>query len=190
MNQPRMIDVLRRIVGSDGIIAEPEQLMTYETDGLTSYRQVPMAGVLPETTEQVSDVLHCCHEQGIPFVPRGSGTGLSGGTLPVEGSVVVSTATMQRILTVDLPNRRAVVQPGVINLWVTQEVPRAATTSPPIPLASSSARSAATLPRTQAASIASSTALQSTSSSAGRSSWPVARSSTSAASRSTRPVTI
>jgi glycolate oxidase len=122
MPRPQLIQRLRGIVGPHHVIHQAEQLLTYETDGLTAYHQMPAVVVLPQTTDQVSQVLRFCYQNGIPFVPRGKGTGLSGGALPIEGSVVVSTECMRRILEVDLDNQRAVVEPGVINLWVTQAV--------------------------------------------------------------------
>jgi glycolate oxidase len=122
MDRGRLVESLRRIVGQHHVIHHPEQLLTYETDGLTAYRQMPEVVVRPGTTEQVSAVLRFCYRHGIPFVPRGQGTGLSGGALPVEGAVVVSTERMRRILELDLENQRGVVEPGVINLWVTERV--------------------------------------------------------------------
>jgi glycolate oxidase len=117
-----IVDELRGIVGAEGIIAERAALRTYESDGLTSYHETPELVVLPTTTAQVRGVVRVCHREGIPFVPRGSGTGLSGGALPVAGGVVISLARMREILEIDLPNQRIVVQPGVINLWITQRV--------------------------------------------------------------------
>ena len=122
MDTPRLAQQMRRIVGRQGVIAEREQLRTYECDGLTGYRVVPGLVVLPKTAEQVRAVVRLCHEQGVPFVARGSGTGLSGGALPVEEGVLIVLSRMRRILEVDIPNGRVVVEPGVINLWVTQEV--------------------------------------------------------------------
>lgn len=113
---------LRAIVGDDGVIEKYEQLRTYESDGLTSFRVTPALVVLPASTEEVQGVVRICSREHIPFVPRGSGTGLSGGALPIEGGVVISLARMNRILDVDLANQRVVLQPGVINLWVTQRV--------------------------------------------------------------------
>ncbi|HEV2461353.1 MAG TPA: FAD-binding protein, partial [Ktedonobacterales bacterium] len=122
MLAPRLVAEMRAVVGPDGVFSDDEQIRTYETDGLASYRQTPALVVLPTTTEQIQAVVHLCRRERIPFVPRGSGTGLSGGALPSPGSVVIGTARMRAILDVDLPNHRAVVQPGVINLWVTQRV--------------------------------------------------------------------
>jgi glycolate dehydrogenase FAD-linked subunit len=118
----RIIDELRAILGDDGVISEMAELRTYESDGLASYRATPGVVVLPTTTEQVRDVVRLCAREGIPFVPRGSGTGLSGGALPTPGCVLVALSRMRQILSVDLPNQRVVVQPGVINLQVTQQV--------------------------------------------------------------------
>src|SRR5258706_14314205 len=119
---PRVIAELRAIVGADGIFTERAQLRTYETDGLASWRQVPEVVVLPTSTRQVQGVVRVCHREHIPFVPRGSGTGLSGGALPVPGCVVIGLSRMRQILDVDPLNQRIVVQPDVINLWVTQRV--------------------------------------------------------------------
>jgi glycolate oxidase len=113
---------LREVLGPGGILTEHEQLRTYESDGLTSYAATPGLVALPETTAQAREVVRACAVAGIPFVARGSGTGLSGGALPAPGGVVISLARMRAILAVDLPNQRITVQPGVINLWVTQRV--------------------------------------------------------------------
>ena len=118
----RVIDELRAIVGARGLIYDPAQLRTYECDGLTNFRVVPSAVVLPTSTDEVQGVLQICHRERLPFVARGAGTGLSGGALPVEGGIVVSLQRLNRILDIDLPNQRAVVQPGVINAHVTQQV--------------------------------------------------------------------
>src|SRR4051812_32551652 len=96
--------------------------MTYESDALKNNRVVPMLVVLPTSTEQVAAVVRLCHREGIPVVPRGSGTGLSGGALPMRESVVVGLSRMRKILEVDLENARAIVQAGVLNLGVTQRV--------------------------------------------------------------------
>jgi glycolate oxidase len=119
---PRILQELRDVVGDRGLISSPEQLKTYECDGLTIFRVLPDAVLLPNSTEQVQGVVRVCHRAGIPFVARGSGTGLSGGALPIKNGVVISTARMNRILEVDLPNARMVVEPGVINLEVTERV--------------------------------------------------------------------
>ena len=113
---------IETIVGPQGLIERPEQLRVYEADGLVAFRQTPALVVLPASTEEVQGVVRLCHRYGVPFVPRGSGTGLSGGATPVPGSVVIGLNRMQRILEVDIPNQRVVVEPGVLNIWVTQRV--------------------------------------------------------------------
>jgi len=118
----RIFDELRAIVDGRGLISSPEELRTYECDGLTNFRVMPRAVLLPTSTEQVQAIVRICHREKIPFVARGSGTGLSGGALPVENGIVISLARMNRILEVDFPNARAVVEPGVINLDVTARI--------------------------------------------------------------------
>jgi glycolate oxidase len=120
-NEP-LAEKLRRIVGDRGLITGPEQLRTYECDGLTNFRVVPAVVVLPATAGQVQAVVRLCHENRVPFVARGAGTGLSGGALPVEGGIVISLSRLNRVLEVDIPNARVVVEPGVINAHVTQLV--------------------------------------------------------------------
>ncbi len=106
---------LRAIVGSDGLLVRDDELFVYECDGLTLEACRPTAVVLPETTAQVAAVVRACRAAGVPFVPRGAGTGLSGGAHPVPGSVVIECSRMKKILAVDAENRTAVVQPGVVN---------------------------------------------------------------------------
>ena len=118
----RILKQFRAIVGDRGVISSPEELHTYECDGLTNFRVMPLAVLLPTSTEEVQGIVRICHRERIPFVSRGSGTGLSGGALPVENGIVISLARMNRILEVDLPNARMVVQPGVINLDVTGRI--------------------------------------------------------------------
>lgn len=113
---------LETIVGANRVVRAREDLIAYECDGLTSYRQQPEIVVLPKTTEEVAAVVKICDRNSISFVARGSGTGLSGGALPVVNSVLIVTALMKQILELDLENQRVVVQPGVINNWVTQAV--------------------------------------------------------------------
>lgn len=109
-------------LGKDAVIRRKEELLVYECDGLTSYRQRPAVVVLPRTTEAVAAAVKICDRYNVPFVARGAGTGLSGGALPLEDSVLIVTAAMRDILSIDLDNQRVVVQPGVINNWVTQAV--------------------------------------------------------------------
>ncbi|XHX78934.1 MAG: glycolate oxidase subunit GlcD [Stenomitos frigidus ULC029] len=110
------------ILGKNGVVRKREELLVYECDGLTSYRNRPSVVVLPRTTEEVAAVVKVCDRHSIPFVARGSGTGLSGGALPTDDCVLIVTALMKRILDIDLENQRVIVQPGVINNWVTQAV--------------------------------------------------------------------
>jgi glycolate oxidase len=112
----------RSLLGPRAVISSPEELQTYECDALTNVRVAPRAVLLPTSTEQLQAILRICHRERIPFVARGSGTGLSGGALPVEDGIVISFSRMNRILEIDLPNARAVVEPGVINLDVTGRV--------------------------------------------------------------------
>ena len=113
---------LARLVAPSGIISDALRLKPYETDGLPAYRQTPLAVVLPETTQQVAAVLKYCHSQGVRVIPRGAGTSLSGGALPMADSVVVGLMRMNRILDVDYADRAATVQAGVTNIGITQAV--------------------------------------------------------------------
>ncbi len=113
---------LRRIVPGEGVIDDPEACRAYESDGLTAYRQLPLLVVLPETVEQVAEVLRYCRREGIKVVPRGAGTSLSGGALPLADAVLLGMARFNRILEIDYDNRCARVQPGVTNLAITQAV--------------------------------------------------------------------
>src|SRR5258707_13468411 len=114
--EKRFLDELPTVVDARGLISSPEELHTYECDGLTNFRVMPLAVLLPSNTQQVQAIVRVCHRERIPFVARGSGTGLSGGALPVENGVVISLRRTKRILEVDLPNARVIVAPGVINL--------------------------------------------------------------------------
>ncbi len=121
-NWKPIIKQFEAVVGKNGVVQRREELITYECDGLTSYRQRPAVVALPRTTEQVAELVKICDRHSIPFIARGSGTGLSGGALPIENCVLIVTSLMRQILSVDLENQRVVVQPGVINNWVTQTV--------------------------------------------------------------------
>ncbi len=114
-----LLSELRSVVGERGVLADPERLLVYESDGLTQYRFPPSAVILPRNAEEVSRVLAAIHGDGRPFVARGAGTGLSGGALAVDGAVVVATTRMNRILEVDPENRRARIEPGVVNTDLT-----------------------------------------------------------------------
>jgi glycolate oxidase len=116
------VSALRAIVPGEGVISDDAELGAFESDGLTAYRQRPMIAVLPETVDQVSAVLAYCHAQGLKVVPRGAGTSLSGGALPLADGIILGLSKFNRILDVDFENRCAVVQPGVTNLAVTAAV--------------------------------------------------------------------
>jgi glycolate oxidase len=120
-----VVAALRTIVPGEGVIANEREMKAYESDGLTAYRQVPMVVVLPDTTEQVSRVLRYCHDQGIRVVPRGAGTSLSGGALPLADGVLLGLGKFNRIREIDYDNRVVVAEPGVTNLAVTQAVEHA-----------------------------------------------------------------
>jgi len=118
----RILEELRAITDDRGLVSSPEELHTYECDGLVNFRVLPRAVLLPTSTEQVQSIVRICHRERIPFVARGSGTGLSGGATPVENGIVISLVRMKRILEVDFPNARVVVEPGVLNLDVTSRI--------------------------------------------------------------------
>ena len=113
---------LRAIVPGEGVIADEIALRAYESDGLSVYRQVPMAVVLPETVAQVSEIMKLCDKRQIKVVPRGAGTSLSGGALPLEDGIVLGLGKFNKILEIDYENRAVRVQPGVTNLGISQAV--------------------------------------------------------------------
>ncbi|HEV7414914.1 MAG TPA: FAD-binding protein, partial [Tianweitania sediminis] len=113
---------LRTIVPGEGVVEAPNEMRVFETDGLTAYRQLPLVVVLPETTQQVSRILRYCNERNIRVVPRGSGTSLSGGALPLADAVLLVMSRFNRILDIDYVNRCVIAQPGVTNLGISQAV--------------------------------------------------------------------
>jgi glycolate oxidase len=113
---------LRRIVSASSVVDSEVTLKAYESDGLTAYRTPPMLVVLPETVEQVSSILKFANDEGIKIVPRGAGTSLSGGALPLADGIVLGMAKFNKVLEIDFDNRCAVVQPGVTNLAITRAV--------------------------------------------------------------------
>ncbi len=121
-NRDSFLGALAAIVPADNLIADPVGLKTYECDALSAYRALPLAVVLPETVGEVSEVLKLCLEHGVKVVPRGSGTGLSGGALPLVDGILLGLGKFNRILEIDYPNRCVTVQPGVTNLAVSQAV--------------------------------------------------------------------
>src|SRR3990167_5543394 len=111
-----IVRALRKIVPGEGVVSEPAGLVPFESDGLSAYRQTPIAVVLPETTQQVSEILRWCQANGVKVVPRGPRTALSGGALPLADGVVLGLSKFNRVLEVDYANRCAVGQPGGTNL--------------------------------------------------------------------------
>ena len=117
-----LIDAFNKICGEGAVLCEPAALLAYECDALPHLRATPAVVVLPESAEQVQQVVRVCASAGIPFVARGHGTGLSGGALPVAGGVVIALSRLNRVLEIDIPNRRVTVEPGVTNLEITRQV--------------------------------------------------------------------
>jgi glycolate oxidase len=119
---PAVISRLQEICGREFVLTHQHELATYRSDGLLHYREVPAAAVLPGTAEQVRQVVQACFQAEVPWVARGSGTGLSGGALPVAEGVLIVLSRLRRILAIDLDNGRVVVEPGVTNVSVTRAV--------------------------------------------------------------------
>jgi glycolate oxidase len=116
---------LREIVPGEGVIDGEEELRAFDCDGLMAYKQLPLIVVLPETTKQVSDILKYCHANNVKIVPRGAGTGLSGGALPLADAITLGLGKFKKILDIDFENRCVVTQPGVTNLGITTAVEHA-----------------------------------------------------------------
>src|ERR1044072_9942619 len=117
-----IVRALSAIVPGEGVISTEREMRPYESDGLTAYRQLPFLVVLPETTEQVACVLRYCHEHGIRVVPRGAGTSLSGGALPLADGGLLGMGKFNRIRDIDFDNPVAVAEPGGTNLAISQAV--------------------------------------------------------------------
>ena len=120
--QALLVSALSPILAEDALLWQPEDTIPYECDGLAAYRKMPLAVALPETEDQVVRILKACHAMQIPIVPRGSGTGLSGGAMPIEQGLVLSLAKFKKITQIDPFTRTAVVQPGVRNLAISEAV--------------------------------------------------------------------
>src|SRR5437667_5267966 len=118
--KPALRRELEAIVGTSGVLSEPDELLVYESDGLTLFRALADFIVFPTSAEQVAAVVRLANREGIPFVARGAGTGLAGGCLPTEGGLVISMMRMNRVLEVDYDNQIAVVEPGLVNLHLSQ----------------------------------------------------------------------
>lgn len=117
-----IIHAMQSLVSGEGVIINEDALSAYDCDGLMAYKQLPLLVVLPETTEEVSKVLKYCHENNVKIVPRGAGTGLSGGALPLADAITLGLGKFNRVLEVDYENRCVVTQPGVTNLAITHAV--------------------------------------------------------------------
>ncbi|MFO1093152.1 MAG: FAD-binding oxidoreductase [Planctomycetaceae bacterium] len=141
---------LRRIAGNDGVIADADERLVYECDGYVVEKRMPDVVVFPTTTEHVVAVVQACNKHNVPFVPRGAGTSLAGGTLPVGGGVMICLTRMRQILEVNLRDRYAVVEPGLVNVHLTQRLKGTGYHYAPDPSSRGPARSAATSPRTPA----------------------------------------
>lgn len=118
----QLIADLRRIVGTNGVISSRDELLVYECDAFTMERNLPNVVVLPRNTDQVVAVVKRCAAANVPIIPRGAGTSLSGAVLPVEGGVMIALTRMNKIVSVDFENRRAVVEAGCVNAWITNAV--------------------------------------------------------------------
>ncbi len=117
-----LIERLRAIVGPEAVLTSASDLLVYECDGFTIDKNKPDVVVFPTSTEHVVQIVKACNELNVPFLPRGAGTSLAGGCLPVGGGVVIALTRMKRILEVNCRDRYAVVQPGVVNKWLTDHL--------------------------------------------------------------------
>lgn len=117
-----LVHAMQQIVGHKNVIHEPHRLHVFSCDGYVAKQSLPRAVVYPSNTEEVAAVVKWLHEHQVPFLPRGAGTGLSGGAIPLNGEVIVSLVKMRRLLSVDFENLRAVVQPGLVNLTLTKKI--------------------------------------------------------------------
>lgn len=115
-------DAIRDVVGPEALLTDPEKLMVYECDALTLEKKIPQAVVLPATVEEVAAVVRICAKYQLPIIPRGAGTSLSGAVLAVDGGITICLSRMQKVLDVDFENRRALVEAGCVNAWITRAV--------------------------------------------------------------------
>lgn len=120
--QSELARQLRALLGDAAVVDKPDELLVYECDAYTLEKSPPNAVVLPRTTEQVAQIVKVCAALNVPIIPRGAGTSLSGSLLAVTGGVVISLARMNRVLSVDFRNRRALVEAGCVNAWITNAV--------------------------------------------------------------------
>ena len=117
----QLVSELRAIVGDDAVIADEQELLVYECDAYTLQRNLPTAVVLPKTTDEVAAIVKLCNRLSLPIIPRGAGTSLSGGVLAVDGGVMIAVTRMNRVLKIDARNRRALVEAGCVNAWITRD---------------------------------------------------------------------
>ena len=121
MSQNDLINKLRSIVGKDAVLAEEQELVVYECDAYTLQKNLPTAVVLPQTTEEVVAIVKLCNRLKLPIIPRGAGTSLSGAVLAVDGGVMIAITRMNRVLNIDVRNRRALTEAGCVNAWITRD---------------------------------------------------------------------
>ena len=121
-NKDKIVSDMGSIINPKNVLSHPDELRPFETDGLTAYRKMPLAVAMPETVEEVSKILKYCNENKIKVVPRGAGTGLSGGSMPLEDCVLMAMGKFNKVLEIDYENRCVVTQPCVTNLAITHAV--------------------------------------------------------------------
>ena len=121
-NKNSIVKNLCKLTNSENVLSHADEIKPYETDALAAYTQTPLAVVLPENTDEVSEILKYCHKENIKVIPRGAGTGLSGGALPLQDAVILGLGKFNKILNIDFPNKCVVTQPGVTNLGITHAV--------------------------------------------------------------------
>ena len=122
LNRDKIVSKLKRIIKSENVLDHNDEIKPYETDALSAYKQKPLVVVLPETTQEVSEILKYCNKEKIKVIPRGAGTGLSGGALPLKDSILLALGKFNKILEIDFENRCVIAQPGVTNLSITHAV--------------------------------------------------------------------
>ena len=154
----RLLADLIAAVGAENVLHHRDELVVYECDGYVINKNVPDVVVFPTSTAHVVEVVKLCNKHEVRFVPRGAGTSLAGGTLAIGGGVMICLTRMKRILEISTRDRYAIVEPGVVNLWLTRAWPGPGSTTPPTRRASRRAPSAATWRPTRAARTRSSTA--------------------------------
>ena len=121
MGQTNLIHELQTIVGAEAVLSAEEELLVYECDAYTLEKNLPTAVVLPRTTDEVVAIVKLCNQLKLPIIPRGAGTSLSGTVLAVDGGVMIALTRMNRVLNVDARNRRALVEAGCVNAWITRD---------------------------------------------------------------------